>query len=448
MPVINKSKYKSFRLSSKFFIYCSVVLVFLAFSFAYWILFPIALSLLILCTSVVITDGILLFKVKNGIEAKRVLPKMLGLADSYEIELQFSNNYPFTVEAIVYDELPQAFQERDFKIPIHLKQNEVKSYAYSIRPTRRGIYEWGVSNVICTSPLGLVERHYQLNSKEQLACYPSIIQMKNFELKAFAKIANFEGIKKTRRLGHSYEFEQIKQYIQGDDLRSVNWKATSRRNSLMVNQYEDERSQQIFCVIDKSRSMHMPFNGLSLLDYSINSSLVISNIALKKYDKAGLISFSDKLGVFLKAEKSRYQLKNILHSLYKENHRETEANFELLYHSIKKMVGTRSMLFLFSNFESSYALERALPVLRRINNIHLLVVIIFKNKELDDFAHQEALAVKDIYTQTIANKMGIEKRNMASILQKYGIQTILTEPEELSLRTVNKYLEMKAKGLI
>src|SRR5690606_29643392 len=100
------------------------------------------------------------------------------------------------------------------------------------------------------------------------------------------------GIKKVRRLGHTMEFEQIKDYVLGDDLRTINWKATAKKNQLMVNQFQDEKSQPIYTIIDKGRVMEMPFSGLSLLDHAINSSLAISNVALKKHDKAGVFSFS------------------------------------------------------------------------------------------------------------------------------------------------------------
>ena len=81
-------------------------------------------------------------------------------------------------------------------------------------------------------------------------------------------------IKKIRRLGNNNEFEQIKNYVQGDDYRSINWKATSRRGELMVNQYQDERSQQVYCLIDKSRSMRMPFKGMTLLDWAPKAALL------------------------------------------------------------------------------------------------------------------------------------------------------------------------------
>jgi uncharacterized protein (DUF58 family) len=287
-----------------------------------------------------------------------------------------------------------------------------------------------------------------MHNSQNVAVFPSVIQMKKYELMAFARISTFEGIKKVRRLGHSYEFEQIKTYVTGDDIRSINWKATSRRNQLMVNQYEDERSQPIYSIIDKSRSMHMPFNGLSLLDYAINTSLVLSNIALKKHDKAGLVSFSSTIGSTLPAERASNQLKKILAALYNEKSFLLEANYDLLYRAVKNVVKSRSLIFLYTNFESPYAMERALPVLRKINATHLLVVMIFENTELMAYSRREAAFVTDIYTQTMADKLVLEKKHMVMKLKMHGIQTILTRPEDLSINTVNKYLELKARGLI
>jgi uncharacterized protein (DUF58 family) len=207
---------------------------------------------------------------------------------------------------------------------------------------------------------------------------PSIIQMKKYELIALARISTMSGIKKLRRIGHSYEFEQIKNYSQGDDIRSINWKATARKDSLMVNQYQDERSQQVYMIIDKSRNMHMPFNGLSLLDYSINTSLVLSNIALLKHDKTCLITYSHRIGTTLPAEKSTNQLKKILHALYAEKPQNLEGNYDLLYRSVKNVIKSRSLIMLFLNFESSYAMERALPILQTIKRPSLYPIFMHK----------------------------------------------------------------------
>jgi len=90
------------------------------------------------------------------------------------------------------------------------------------------------------------------------------------------------------------EFEQIKEYVQGDDIRTLNWKATAKRNSLMVNQFQDEKSQSVYMLIDKGRVMRMPFNGMSLLDYALNATLVLSNVILKNKTKRACFLFLKK----------------------------------------------------------------------------------------------------------------------------------------------------------
>ncbi|MEO1434769.1 MAG: DUF58 domain-containing protein, partial [Bacteroidota bacterium] len=229
---------------------------------------------------------------------------------------------------------------------------------------------------------------------------------------------------------------------------SINWKATSRRNELMVNQYEDERSQQIFSIIDKSRAMRMPFNGLSLMDYAINTSLVISNVALRKHDKAGLITFSDKIGTTIRAERSPTHLRKIMQALYNEKEQPLDANFELLFRSSQNVIKHRSLIFLYTNFESMYAMERQLPILRKLNARHLLVVVFFTNSEVQDYWKEPSEDLEEVYLRTVAQNAVAEKEQIVYKLRRYGIQSILTRPEDLSINTVNKYLELKSRGMI
>jgi uncharacterized protein (DUF58 family) len=419
-----------------------------AASFPFRWLFPFAQSYLLIVLLLTITDIWILFSGRTRVIAKRTHGPLLFLGEENKIALHVENRYNSQFNFELYDELPHQLQERNFAITGKLKANEELTLEYSIIPNERGVYTWGKLNIHLFSVLGLASRSVSLDGATEIPAYPSIPQMKNFELLAFARISNEHGIKRLRRIGHSYEFEQIKTYVQGDDQRSVNWKATSRRNSLMVNQYQDERSQQVYAVIDKGRSMLMPFNGLSLLDYAINTSLVICNIALRKHDKTGLLTFADKLGTSLRAEKSHSQLRKILQALYAEKEQEAEADFNILYRAVKNMIPGRSLIILFTNFESTYSMERALLHLRKINKLHLLVVVVFENTELVNYSRSQAETIKDIYTQTIAEKLAEEKRAMVQQLRQYGIQVVQSAPEELSLNTVNKYLELKSRGLI
>jgi uncharacterized protein (DUF58 family) len=194
--------------------------------------------------------------------------------------------------------------------------------------------------------------------------------------------------------------------------------------------------------------MKMPFEGLTLLDHAINSTLVMSNVAIKKGDKAGLITFSDKIGVELKASRSAIQLRKIMEILYRQKTAYLEANFPLMYQSIRKTAQGRSLVLLYTNFESFYSLKRALPILRKLNKQYLLVVIFFENTEISLASERISENVSDIYLKTFAQKFTDEKKLMVQELRKYGIQSILSKPEDLSVNSINKYLELKSRGMI
>jgi uncharacterized protein (DUF58 family) len=216
----------------------------------------------------------------------------------------------------------------------------------------------------------------------------------------------------------------------------------------MVNHYQDERSQQVYSLIDKGRVMQMPFNGLSLLDYAINASLVISNIAIKKSDKAGLITFQDKIGSTVAAGRQSSQMTRIMEVLYNQKTAYRETDFSSLYTHIRRKVTQRSLLLLFTNFESIYGLQRQLPYLKNLANQHLLVVVFFENTELRSFFSKPAEDLKEIYHKAMAEKFSFDKKLIVKELGRHGIQALLTAPEQLTVNTINKYLELKARGMI
>lgn len=430
-----------------FWLFGAIIALFIA-SFPFPFLMAVAKAALVVAIVLVFVDGFLLFNRGVKISCERILPRQLSLGDENTVKLKLHNQYGLNLDVTIIDELPVEFQKRDFEIKDYLEADEEKTYTYELRPTIRGEYTFFNVNVFIHSILGLVERRIKNELEQKILVYPSILQMNRFSLMAVARLSTMRGVKKVRRVGTSYEFAQIRNYVKGDDYRSINWKATSRRGDLMINQFEDERSQQIFSVIDKGRSMQMPFNGMSLLDYAINTSLVISSVSLQKHDKAGLMTFSDKIGATIKAEEGPKQLNLIIETLYKEQPRNYEANYELLYTATKQFIRRRSLMFLYTNFESYSAMARVLPLLRRINTAHLLVVVFFENTEIVDYSHQEANTTEEIYHKTIASKFVEEKHRIVQELRQYGIQAILTRPEDLSVNSVNKYLEMKSRGMI
>ena len=430
-----------------FFLLGGLVLLFVCGFFVSWC-FALAQSLLIILLAFLLADGLLLYKKKKPLYLKRHLPKLFSLSDFNKVDIEIENLLSFPVYVSLIDELPIQFQKRDFFLKTRLQKGEKQRLSYKLRPVQRGEYVFGALHAYLSSSLGLLQRKFSLAEEEVLPVYPSIIQMKRYAFLAFDRVGDRAGIRKVRRIGHSYEFDQIKEYVKGDDYRHINWKATGRRHRLMVNHYQEERSQNIYCVLDKGRIMHMPFEGLTLLDYAINASLALLNIVLLKHDKAGLITFSDKLGDVLMADKKPSQLSAVLEALYDQHHRLVESDFELLYQATRMFVKHRSLLILFTNFESHHALDRALPLLRRINLRHLLLVVFFENTEVEALAMQAVEDVEGIYTRTHAQHLIHSKYEMVQKLQNYGIQALLVKPADLSVGVINKYLELKARGLI
>ncbi len=411
-------------------------------------LFGFAKLLTVIALLLVLIDIVLLFKPNAGFFSRRDVPDRLSNGDPNPITLYLENRYPFKTRVEVIDEIPYQFQKRDVLFEAQLVPNETQLLRYELRPTKRGEYSFGAVNVFVKSPLGLVKRRYQFSQDKMVAVYPSYLQMRQYELMAISNRLTTLGIKRIRRLGHSMEFEQIRPYVLGDDIRTVNWKATARRNDLMVNAFQDERSQSVYCLIDKGRVMKSPFEGLTLLDYAINATLVLSNIALIKQDKAGLITFSEVIGQILPADRKAGQMQKILETLYKQKTRYLESDYETLYSYVKTHIRQRSLLLLFTNFETVNAMRRQLPFLRRLAKTHLLIVVFFENTETSLLLKTPAENTEDIYLKTIAERFYYEKRRIVKELEQYGIQSILTAPKDLNANTVNKYLELKARGMM
>ncbi len=435
-------------LTTRFYLAMVGCAVFFIFRFFLpWLgILPYLAVLVFIC--LVAADYLFLFAIKKGINAWRSHAERFSNGDENRVQLRLVSRYSNTVQAEVIDEIPHQFQRRDVLFKATVPAGGTIVIEYSLRPVKRGVYNFGSIHVYTTGFFSLVSRRYQFRQNADVPVYPSYIQMRKYQLMAISHRLSEIGIKKVRRLGHSMEFEQIREYVQGDDYRTLNWKATARKGGLMVNNFTDEKSQQLYCIIDKGRVMKMPFEGLSLLDYAINASLVLSNVALLKEDKAGLITFSEKVGAFLPANKKATQMQLILEVLYNQKTRYLESDYEQLYVEVRRKVNQRSLVLLFTNFESLNGMRRQLPYLRKIAQHHLLVTIFFENTELKAVIDSPANTVEEVYTKTIAEKFAYEKRLIAKELEQFGITSILTPPAQLTVQALNKYLELKARQSI
>ena len=382
---------------------------------------------------------------KKAITAERRLSTRFSNGDDNTVTIEVKSTYSFPVRIDVIDELPFQFQRRvqDPQSSIINYQLSIVNFQYSLRPTRRGVYTFGHVLVFVSTRLGLAERRYRCDAPCNVSVYPSFQRLHQYELLAISQNLQEPGIKRIRRIGHNTEFEHIRDYLRGDDYRTVNWRATARLSRPMVNVYQDERSQQVFSIIDKGRVMQQAFRSMTLLDYAINAALALSYVAMRKDDRAGLLTFADQADTFVAADRRPGYIKTLLEKLYAEQTDFGETDFSALSVAVARHINKRSLLVLYTNFMGLVSLRRQLPFLQQIARRHRLLVVFFDDVELQQFIAAPPQTEEERCQQDVARKFANEKQLISATLRQNGILTLLTTPQDLTVSVINRYLAVR-----
>lgn len=434
-------------LPRRFYIILLVVIALFIGGYVFAPLFVVGQVGFLLLILMLLVDAYLLYRLK-GIRAYRQCAERFSNGDDNLVTVRIESSCAHKISVSVIDEVPFIFQRRDIDFRLSLEASEGKNIKYHLRPTHRGVYSFGSIRVFVSTPLGLLSRRYTLGEPKDVKVYPSYLMLHQYELLAISDNLTELGIKRIRRVGHHTEFEQIKEYVKGDDYRTINWKASARRHELMVNVFQDERSQQIYNVIDKGRVMQQAFSGMTLFDYSINASLVLSYVAMQKEDKAGLATFNERFDTFVPASRQAGYMQTILETLYAQQTGYGETDFSSLCVHLNKYINKRSLLILYTNFANIGSMNRQLAYLQQLNRRHRLLVVFFEDADLKEYISRPADSTEEYYRQVIAEKFAYEKRLIVTTLKQHGIYSLLTTPENLSVDVINKYLEMKSRQML
>ncbi len=434
-------------LTSRFYIIVGMIAMVIAGGVLFTPLFTIGKVLLIFLALAVAIDVVMLYT-HVQLTASRKCPEKLSMGDDNEVKVNVESQTAMTLHLLVVDELPKQLQWRNFGINGIIPAGGTTQLKYKLRPVTRGEYEFGRLLVFAATPMRLVRRRFACDGPFTAKVYPSFLFLRKFELMAATNNLVEIGVKKVRRIGHNTEFEQIRDYVQGDDYRTINWKASARRSHLMVNAYQDERAQQVFSVIDKGRLMQQAFEGMTFLDYAINATLVLSHVIINKQDKAGLVTFANTFGSFVPAERHSTQMQRILEQLYNQKTTFGESDYSMLCPMLNRLVPRRSFMMLYTNFTDFESLKRQLPYLRQINQRHRLLVVFFQDVELEQYTSTPSNTGEEYYQHVIAEKLVYERRLITHTLRQNGIFSLLVTPKQLSVEVINKYLEMKSRQLL
>jgi len=437
---------KRVYLTSITFYLIGLAAVLFMFGLLYDISYRLGFGVLITVVILIIRDIFLLFIVGSPVEFTRRTPQKLSNGDPNPVGVEFSNPNSLKLRVKLIENLPYQLQTFDFERNYRLAPGETLKTAYAVAPHLRGEYTWGPA-VLVTRPQfgGLLARKEEFDTGQSAPCYPSFMQFAHLQLSTQGHESSPNDI---RKIGQSLEFEQIREYATGDDHRHINWKATARRGQLMLNRYRDERSQDIYCAIDMGRTMKMPFHHHTLLDYAINAAVALSKTIIATHDKAGILAFAHEKNEFLPPAKDWRQFGRINEFLYKLETGFLESDFEHLYKFVRAHIRRRSLIILFTNFDSENALKRNFRYIKDMARHHLLVVVFFEDSQARELVEAEATNIPAIYEKAVSFDKMHKSRLLARELRKAGIRTVLSPPEKLGVQVINEYLGIKKQQIL
>lgn len=415
-------------------------------------LYTIALIGLLLFVCSLLVECVLLLLLR--IEGGRSISTKLDLGEENTVKLGFSITRGIRKLRSVYviDEIPAEFISEEDKHEMEVDQDGNFCCRYNFIPSCRGSFKLGRS-LVFASFFGMIERRLILEENGQkVDVYPAFSRLREKDEQVRSKQMLTTGSHKRQQPANQTEFRDIREYVVGDDIRRVNWKATARTGNTMVNDYEDERSQHIISVIDCGSAMQRTFNNLTLQDHAINASLLVSYSALEKEsDCVGVCSFDRKGTIFLPPRAGKTQFKSIMQQLYALDAEYGESDIEQLCHLLDRNVKRRSLVFLYTDIPTMSVLNRKLQFFKRISTRNCLVVINCLDKELESASrlqvegHMKNNAHSQYVESTLAKDMVNQKQFIADTLQQNGIYCLSVYPESLSFNVLQKYLELKSK---
>jgi uncharacterized protein (DUF58 family) len=439
---------QSFYLTTTTFLLLGLAVICFFFGLLFPFSFILGFAVLLITLLIIIIETSILFSQRALLDFKRKLPKRLSNGDENPIQIEVKNISNSTLKIELIENIPYQLQIFDFKKTFRLIRDEQLSISYTVLPVRRGEYIWDSAILFCRlSTRSLVKRKLVFESEQSVDCYPSFLQFSDLTIN---KQINHQEKNETqvKKIGQSLEFEQIKDYTSGDNYRHINWKASAKRGHLMLNQYQDERSQEVYCAIDMGRTMKTSFHNQTLLDYAINATLALSNAVIRRKDKVGVMAFAYNTVQHLSPRKEWRQFGKINELLYNLETDFLETDFEYLYKFIRVSIKQRSLIVIFTNFDSENAMRRNFQYLKGIARHHLLLVVFFENSEITENLKKEATDTKAIYEKAVGFDRLQRGHLIVRELQNAGIRTLLTPPEKLNIQVIKKYVEIKKQQIL
>lgn len=381
------------------------------------------------------------------LEVERLGDENLSIYEKETISISVYNKNDYEVYVELKDEIPDLYFKTFQKVMRgKIKPHEKRTFSYVVEPKKRGAFSFNNVYVKYEGKLKLCMKIFKLNLQKEYKVYPNVKNLRKYRLTLTNNRHLREGQRNLKMLGRGTSFESLREYVAGDEYRKINWKATSRRERPIINQYEPEKNQHVHIFVDSGRPMSYTVRGNRKLDLAINTALVLSDVINQNGDKSALLVFNTEVNNMIAAGKGAGHRNQILEALYHIQSTNLTSNYDEAFYHFKKNERHRSIIFLFTDFETVEEAENMLKVLPVISKNNLVVIILIRNESIEKIATSNITNTDELFNKGVALELIEDRKKIISLLNRRGVFCVECEAEKLELTAVNKYIQVKNKN--
>jgi len=428
-----------------------------------WLLLPLCASTLLvlwsplfmyfivvfdlIAISVVVLD-LLTITGSSGLNIERQMLKSASLGGTHDVKLCLDNHSPRTLLIDIRDDLPPGLTAEPEQQSVALPPGQRIELDYTIRPLSRGSFQFESIYIRLKSIAGFWQQHVRRDCPGVLLVYPDMKQLAEYALLARTNRLSLIGVRKTRKAGQDNNFERLRDYTKDDNYKHIDWRSTARRNKLTVKQFQTDQSQRIVFMLDCGRLMTNEYRGLSLLDYALNSILMLSYVALQQGDSVGMLCFSDKIESYVPVRGGSAQMNRLLHAGFDRFPSLKQTSYDEAFLYFSRNCRKRSLVILVTSVIDDVSAAQISGYLNTLRGKHLPVLALLRDRSVFDFADNPSMDEGVLYRSAAAAQLLVWRHEVIQRLENAGVLSVDAFPDMLTTPLINRYLEVKAKHLL
>ena len=381
------------------------------------------------------------------VQVERQVAGVFSVGRANPVTLHLRSRSGRTLRGVVADDPLEACDAVGNPAPFELAGNEAIAIRYQVVPSSRGRRTLGNVTVRYPCPLGLLARQERTPLRADVDVYPDVHAARSLELlrrqgRQDARLGSL------RVRGGDTEFERLRPYQVGDELRHVDWRASARRDDLVIRQQQTESNQNVIFAIDVGRGMRGQSGGLTAVDQALNAALLAADVALRGGDKAGLIAFDAALRCFVPPTGGLRGAHRLTRAVY-----DIEAGFEATDYRaatgfLRARVRARSLFVLFTKLLDPRSAGELAASMKSLLPRHLPLCVLLRDTDLEDLTTAPAGVRDYLYVRAAAAEVLADRDALLRDLNKAGVLVLDAKPRDLTPELVRSYLEVKARHLL